>query len=88
MKKKEEIDGINKRYVAQIVRRKMITKVKPSKKVYNRKKEKLAQEHATKVSAFLNEYNQLKDKHKLELDHKLLFTDKGISLEWIVKNKV
>lgn len=46
MKKKDKIDGLNKRHVAQIVRRNMITRIKPSKKIYNRKrKEKLAQEN-------------------------------------------
>jgi hypothetical protein len=30
---------LNKRHISQIIRRNMITKVKPSKKVYSRKKE-------------------------------------------------
>lgn len=34
------IDGLTERHVAQIVRRKMITKVKPSNKLYDRNKEK------------------------------------------------
>lgn len=37
-KNKDNIDGLSFRHVAQIVRRKMVQKVKPSKKVYNRKK--------------------------------------------------
>lgn len=32
------IDGLNERHIAQIIRRKMITKVKPSAKIYTRKK--------------------------------------------------
>lgn len=36
------IDGLTQRHVAQIVRRNMITKVKPSEKLYNRKKEKIS----------------------------------------------
>jgi hypothetical protein len=34
------LNGLSLRHVAQIVRRKMIQKVKPSGKVYNRKKYK------------------------------------------------
>ena len=37
MKEEHKIDGLNVRHVAQIVRRKMITRTKPSKKVYSRK---------------------------------------------------
>ena len=37
MKDENKIDGLNVRHVAQIVRRKMITRTKPSKKVYSRK---------------------------------------------------
>lgn len=36
----DKLNGLNPRHVAQIIRRKMITKTKPSKKIYNRKKEK------------------------------------------------
>lgn len=42
MKKKqnteETLNGLSLRHVAQIIRRSMIQKVKPSAKVYNRKK--------------------------------------------------
>ena len=37
VKKEELINGLSPRHVAQIIRRKMTQKVKPSKKVYNRK---------------------------------------------------
>jgi len=37
---KIKINGLNIRHVAAIVRRNMITKTKPSDKVYNRKKSK------------------------------------------------
>ena len=37
MKEERKIDGLNARHVAQIVRRKMIQKSVPSKKVYSRK---------------------------------------------------
>jgi len=37
MKEERKIDGLNVRYVAQIVRRKMITRTKASKKIYSRK---------------------------------------------------
>lgn len=40
-KKQNLIDGLNERHVAQIIRRKMIQKFKPSAKVYDRKKLKL-----------------------------------------------
>jgi hypothetical protein len=36
----EKIEGLNKRHLAQIIRRKMISKVKPSKKTYSRKNNK------------------------------------------------
>lgn len=36
----ETLNNLNRRHVAQIVRRKMIEKVKPSDKPYDRKKEK------------------------------------------------
>lgn len=45
--KKEKILGYNERHLAQLIRRKMLTKVKPSGKVYNRKK------HPNKKDAFL-----------------------------------
>jgi hypothetical protein len=38
--KDKKIDGLAQRHVAQIVRRKMTQQVKPSKKVYDRNKEK------------------------------------------------
>ena len=38
------LNGLSLRHVAQIVRRKMIQKVKPSGKVYSRKKYKLGNE--------------------------------------------
>ncbi len=38
IQKEITINGLSVRHVAQIVRRKMIQKVKPSKKVYSRKK--------------------------------------------------
>jgi hypothetical protein len=41
MKEQEKIDGLSVRHVAQIVRRSMITRTKPSKKVYNRKNSKI-----------------------------------------------
>ena len=34
-------NGLSERHIAQIIRRKMITKFKPSGKIYNRKSEKL-----------------------------------------------
>lgn len=37
MKEERKIDGLNARHVAQIVRRKMITRSKASKKIYSRK---------------------------------------------------
>ena len=40
MKQEEKFNGLSKGQVKQIIRRNMITKVKSSKKVYNRKKEK------------------------------------------------
>jgi len=40
MKEQDKIDGLNKRHVAQIIRRNMVTRTKPSKKVYDRKKER------------------------------------------------
>ncbi len=42
MKTSNEINGLNVRHVAQIVRRNMITRVKPSKKVYSRKNLKIS----------------------------------------------
>ncbi len=33
------MNGLSERHVAQIIRRKMIQKVKPSGKIYNRKKQ-------------------------------------------------
>ena len=38
MKIFNQINGLNVRHVAQIVRRNMTTKIKPSGKVYSRKK--------------------------------------------------
>jgi hypothetical protein len=40
MKEQDKINGLNKRHVAQIIRRNMVERVKPSKKAYDRKKEK------------------------------------------------
>jgi hypothetical protein len=40
MENSNQLNGLSIRHVAQIVRRKMIQKVKPSGKVYNRKKYK------------------------------------------------
>lgn len=37
MKEERKIDGLNARHVAQIVRRKMLQRLKPSKKIYSRK---------------------------------------------------
>jgi hypothetical protein len=37
MKDERKLDGLSVRHVAQIVRRKMITRTKPSKKNYSRK---------------------------------------------------
>jgi hypothetical protein len=37
MKEQDKINGLNKRHVAQIIRRNMVTRTKPSKKVYDRK---------------------------------------------------
>jgi hypothetical protein len=36
-----KLNGLNPRHVAQIIRRKMITKTKPCGKAYNRKKIKI-----------------------------------------------
>jgi hypothetical protein len=38
MKTDNKINGLSERHVAQIIRRKMIQKIKPSDKTYNRKK--------------------------------------------------
>ena len=35
--KNKNIDGYNERHLAQLIRRKMISKVKPSGKIYSRK---------------------------------------------------
>jgi hypothetical protein len=40
MKEQDKFNGLSKGQVKQIIRRNMITKVKDSKKVYDRKKEK------------------------------------------------
>jgi hypothetical protein len=40
MKEDKKINGLSERHVAQIVRRKMIQRVKPSAKVYKRNKNK------------------------------------------------
>ena len=40
MKEQDKINGLNKRHVAQIIRRNMVERVKSSKKAYDRKKEK------------------------------------------------
>jgi hypothetical protein len=40
MKEQDNFNGLNKRHVAQIIRRNMVTRTKPSKKVYDRKKER------------------------------------------------
>lgn len=41
MKKKiTYIDGLNERYISQIIRRKMLQKYKPSSKIYKREKVK------------------------------------------------
>lgn len=40
METKDWKQGLSDRHIAQIIRRKSITRVKPSKKNYNRKKEK------------------------------------------------
>lgn len=37
MKEDDKINGLNPRHVKQIIRSKMTTKIKPSKKVYDRK---------------------------------------------------
>lgn len=37
-KKKRLINGLNERHVSQIIRRKMIQKIKPSGKIYKRNK--------------------------------------------------
>ena len=37
MKEQDKIDGLNKRHVAQIIRRNMSQRVKDSKKIYSRK---------------------------------------------------
>lgn len=41
MEQENSFNNLNKRQVAQIIRRKMISKIKPSKKIYSRKKEKI-----------------------------------------------
>ena len=38
MEQEKKFEGLDRRHVAQIIRRKMIQKVKPSGKVYDRKK--------------------------------------------------
>lgn len=43
-KKVNYIDGLSERHVAQIIRRKMIQKVKPSGKSYKREKYKYGEE--------------------------------------------
>jgi hypothetical protein len=40
MKQEDKFNGLSRGQVKQIIRRNMITKVKSSKKVYDRKKEK------------------------------------------------
>jgi hypothetical protein len=40
MKEDKKINGLNERHIAQIVRRKMIQRFKPSAKVYKRNKNK------------------------------------------------
>jgi hypothetical protein len=40
MKQEGNIDGLNRRHIAQIIRRNMITRTKPSSKIYSRKKER------------------------------------------------
>jgi hypothetical protein len=40
MKEQDKIEGLNRRHVAQIIRRNMVQRVKDSKKVYDRKKER------------------------------------------------
>ena len=40
MKQEDKFNGLSKGQVKQIIRRNMIIRVKPSKKVYNRKQEK------------------------------------------------
>lgn len=40
MKEQDKINGLSKGQVKQIIRRNMITRVKASKKIYDRKKEK------------------------------------------------
>ena len=40
MKEQDNFNGLNKRHVTQIIRRNMVTRTKPSKKVYDRKKER------------------------------------------------
>jgi hypothetical protein len=40
MKEQDKIDGLNRRHVVQIIRRNMSQRIKPSKKVYDRKKER------------------------------------------------
>ena len=37
-RKQQQIEGLTERHVSQIIRRKMITKVKPSGKLYKRQK--------------------------------------------------
>jgi hypothetical protein len=44
MKDSKKIDGLNVRHVAQIIRRNMITKIKPSGKTYSRRKFKVSVE--------------------------------------------
>jgi len=45
MKTNKKINGLNERHVAQIIRRKMIQKIKPSGKTYNRKKNRTNHEY-------------------------------------------
>lgn len=40
-KKKKLINGLSPRHLSQIIRRKMTQKVKPSKKLYSRKQQKI-----------------------------------------------
>lgn len=42
--KQSHIDGYNERHLAQLIRRRMLSKVKPSGKIYSRKNKKDSKE--------------------------------------------
>lgn len=51
------------------------------------KSTRIAQERAKTSEEFLKEYNLLRDKYGCQLNHKMIYTDKGIRLDWCVEFK-